>query len=101
MPVDFCEKKMKINLDTLHPDTTLFPFGTRMSMACPHMPGAKSIYRPIKREIKETMREGAGYRSTWFATRMRDILQWLLNQDEAILFGYHQHEVSSVFNCQE
>jgi hypothetical protein len=24
------------------------------------MPGAKSIYRPIKREIKETMRKGTG-----------------------------------------
>jgi hypothetical protein len=32
----FCEKKMEINLDTLHPDTNLFPFGTRTSMACPH-----------------------------------------------------------------
>jgi hypothetical protein len=51
---------MEINLDRLHPDTNLFPFGTRMSMACPHMPGAKSIYRPIKREIKETMRKGTG-----------------------------------------
>jgi hypothetical protein len=32
----FHEKKMETNLDMLHPETNLFPFGTRMCIACPH-----------------------------------------------------------------
>jgi hypothetical protein len=61
----FREKKMETNLDMLHPDTNLFPFGTRICIVCPHFPGvilgSKSICRAIEREIKETMKEGNGY----------------------------------------
>jgi hypothetical protein len=65
--VSFRVEKMETNLDMLHPDTNLFPFGTRMCIWCPHFPGAKSMCRTIEREIKEMMNEGNGCRSIQFA----------------------------------
>jgi hypothetical protein len=89
---NFREKKMETNLDMLHPNTYLFLFGTRMCIACPHFPGAtlgaKSICQTVEREIKETMKEGNGYRSILFAWELggrRDIRCWCLDREEAVL----------------
>jgi hypothetical protein len=90
----FHEKKMETNLDMLHPDTNMFPFGTRLCIACPHFPRAKSIYQMIEREIKETIKEGNGYKYilfVWEPGGRRGILRWHLD-GEVMLFICRHHE---------
>jgi hypothetical protein len=88
----FREQKMETNLDMMHPDTNLFPFGSKMCIVGPHFPGAKSICLTIEREIKETMKERNGYRSILFAWEpggRGDIRQLRLDREEALLSICH------------
>jgi hypothetical protein len=81
-----------MHLDMMHPDTNLFPFGSKMCIVGPHFPGAKSICLTIEREVKETMKERNGYRSILFAWEpggRKDIRRLRLDREEALLSICH------------